>query len=162
MPEIKIRNAKDLEKVLKIVVKNALEDTGEDMVDVVKEEIYSTVYSSYLPVSYERTGDLAESLESTKATEDGNSINVEVKHNTDKIYSVAPNQHYSVVDGRSSSESIAEIVHNGLAPNIFNGEDYPWMHRRPYMDDAKERLKKYKEHIDAMKKYLKKQGIKTE
>lgn len=68
----------------------------------------------------------------------GNSVEITVSHNTGRIGSNSPNQHYSVVDGSDSSDYVANIVHDGRSGKIFGRGQ--WTRKRGYMDNAKKRL----------------------
>jgi hypothetical protein len=154
-----ITSWKQLEKALLNSVRNSMEETGNKCEEVVREQIEEDVYSSYEPVEYTRTKELKNSIIHDNPKIKGNVVTTEIKHNTDMIGSYPPNQHMSVVDGSSSVHSIAEIVHEGLAPNIFNDNDYPWMHRRPYMDNAAKKIKDEQIHVKSMKDSLMKKGF---
>lgn len=136
----------------------ALKGAGEKAVEVAKDRVDKDVYamSKGEPAVYERTYQLRDSIVTDDFKANGNSAEIKVRHDTDLIHSTEPNQHYSVVDGSSSVDSIAEIVHGGKSGKIF-GQGY-WTEPRSYLDNAKEIMKdgKYK---DFMIEELKKQGI---
>ena len=161
--DFKINSINDLKKMMKYIEKNAvkgaLEDTGDEATELAKDRVDKDVYGTGSPTEYVRTYELRESIEPTKAKCKDGVVELEIKHNTDKIGSYEPNQHMSVLDGSSSVESIAEIVHDGKSGKIF-GEGF-WTKKRSYMDNTKEEIKngKYKE---MMKRNLEKRGIKTE
>lgn len=162
-----VKTYKELEKALMKARDKALKGTGEKTKVLVKDRIDKDVYDTYTPNSYERSYDLRESVEPSDIRSKGNISEVKISHNEDKIRSVG-NQHRSVVDGRSSSHSIAEIVHNGKTGAIYQSgywKDAPWYRSddtfakpRPYMDNAKKEMEdgKYKEF---MIEQLKKQGL---
>ena len=151
-----VKSWKDLEKALIKARDKALEGTGEKTKELVKDRIDRDVYSVASPSIYERTYELRESVQPSKVNSKGNTAELEIGHDTSLIGSYSPNQHYSVVDGSSSVDSIAEIVHDGKSGKIF-GEGF-WTQKRPYMDNAKEEMKdgKYKKF---MIEELKKQGL---
>ena len=148
----------------------ALKGAGEKAVDVAKDRVDKDVYATYNPKQYNRTGQLRDSIDASEVKSSGNTAEVKISHNTDEIHATPPNQHYSVVDGKSSVESIAEIVHNGRTGAIGQSgywKDAPWYDEgdafavpRPYMDNAREELEngKYK---NFMKEELIKQGYKV-
>lgn len=138
----------------------ALKGAGNKTVDVVKDRVDKDVYEAGSPIEYSRTYELRESLVADDFKASGNIAEITIKHDTSQIHSTAPNQHYSVVDGSSSVESIAEIVHDGKSGHIFGSSGY-WVKPRPYMDNAKEIMKDGK-YRDFMKDELKKQGFKVE
>ena len=109
------------------------------------------------PTTYKRTYELRESLVADDFKSSGNSAEITIKHDTDKIYSTEPNQHYSVVDGSSSVNSVAHIVHDGLSGHIFGSSGY-WTKKRPYMDNAKKEMKDGKYKV-FMIEQLRKQGF---
>lgn len=166
MPEIKIRNAKDLEKVLKLIAKNALEDTGKKTTKLVKDRIDKDVYGKFEPSEYIRTYELRESVAPSDVEDKGNSIEISIEHDFDKIGSYPPNQHYTVGKkyaeryGTDSSKYVPWYVHDGESGDIF-GSEGEWMEPRPYMDNAKDDMKngKFKEF---MEESLNEKGIKTE
>lgn len=158
---MEIRTYQDLEKVLKMAAKEALEDTGEETTKLVKDRIDKDVYDvEPNPTEYIRTYELRESVEPSKIKDNGENLELEVGHNTDLIISNPDlNQHASAIDGKSSVDSIAEIVNDGKSGLIF-GRGY-WTKKRSYMDNAQQEMEnsKYKE---MMKKNLEKQGFKVE
>lgn len=151
-----VKSWSDLEKALRQARDKALEGTGDKTKELVKDRIDKDVYSVATPSEYIRTYELRESVQLSDVTSNGNVAEIEIGHDTNLIGSYEPNQHYSVVDGSSSVDSIAEIVHDGKSGLIF-GNGY-WTKPRPYMDNAKEEMEdgKYKEF---MIEELKKQGI---
>lgn len=150
---------KQLEVALQKARDRALKGAGEKAVEVVKDRVDKDVYGTGSPTVYERTYQLRESLVADDFKSSGNTAEITIKHDTSQIHSTAPNQHYSVVDGSSSVESIAEIVHDGKSGRVF-GEGY-WTKPRPYMDNAKEIMKDGK-YRDFMVEELKKLGYKVE
>lgn len=144
-----ITSYSQLQRSIENAVSDSMEDVGKDMEDVVKEEINDEVYGSYTPTMYFRTGELSSSIESEVVGKN----EVEIKHNTAKIHAA------SIKGDSNISNALPEIVHDGCAPNIFNNEHYVWEDKRPYMDTTKKRLQSTKEHIDSMKKSLKKKGF---
>jgi hypothetical protein len=167
--DFKINNVNDLKRMMKYieksVVKDALEDTGDEATELAKDRVDKDVYEAGNPTEYVRTYELRESIEPTKAKCKDGVVELEIKHNTDKIGSYEPNQHYTVgtkyakTHGTDSSEYVPRLVHNGESGKIF-GEGF-WTKPRPYMSNTKEEMEngKYKE---MMKRNLEKRGIKTE
>ena len=133
---------KQLELALQKARDKALKGTGEKTVDVAKDRMDKDVYamSKGEPAVYERTYQLRESLVSDDFKASGNTAEITIKHDTSQIHSTAPNQHYSVVDGSSSVDYIANIVNNGESGLIFGSSGY-WVKPRPYMDNTKEIMK---------------------
>ena len=147
---IQIRNLKDLKKVLKPIIAEALEGTGENVVErVAREHVDSDVYQAYSPEVYESTFELRDSIFTKSADIKNDTIEVVIKHDTDKINSYAPNQHYSVVDNYSRkdvSDWIPWIVHEGKTFNLWN-DSGAYLKPRPYMDNAVDELEQSKEHV---------------
>lgn len=158
-----VKTWKDLEKALKQVAKEALTESKEEMKDIVKENIQDLVYNQYDPTQYERTGQLKDSLVASDVEEKGNMFETSIHHDTDLIHANSDlGQHASLIDGRSSIDTIAEIVHDGYAPNIFNDKvDYIWMYPRPYMYVSWKDIKYNGKYKVAMQRSLEKKGIKT-
>lgn len=152
-----IKTWKDLEKALTKVIVHVMPAVGDKTAELVKDRIDKDVYGAGTPSEYIRTYELRESIEAGgKVTVSKGSAEIEVGHNDTRIGSYEPNQHYSVVDGSHSADSIAEIVHDGKSGLIF-GEGF-WTQKRPYMDNAAQEMKdgKYKKFMIEM---LRKQGI---
>lgn len=161
---MEIRTYKDLEKALKQVAKEALEESKEEMKDIVKDKVDELVYDQYAPTIYDKTYELRDSIVADDVKEKGDTFEAEIHHDTNLIHPNADlGQHASLIDRKSSVNNIAEIVHEGLAPNIFNDRvDYIWMYPRPYMDVAWRDIKDNNKYKDAIKRSLAKKGIKTE
>lgn len=137
----------------------ALKGAGDKTSELVKKRIDEDVYDAGTPSEYIRTYELRESIRSSDVKSSGNTAEVEVKHDTSLIHSNPTlNQHASAIDGSSSVDSIAEIVHDGKSGGLF-GQGF-WTQKRPYMDNAKEEMEdgKYKQF---MMEELKKMGYKV-
>lgn len=159
---IQIRNLKDLKKVLKPIIAEALEKTGEEVVErVAREHVDKDVYQAYSPEVYEATFELRDSIFTKSADIKNNTIEVVIKHDTNKINSYAPNQHYSVVDNyprKDVSDWLPWIVSEGKTANIW-GDSGAYLKPRPYMDNAREELEQSKEHVDDLVKRLRALGL---
>lgn len=157
-----VKNFKELEQLLKIKVAEALEQTGKKVVErVAREHVDSDVYQAYDAKVYEASFELRDSIFAKSADIKNNTIEVVIKHNTDKIYSNSPNQHYSVVDSynpKDVSDWIPWIVHEGKTANIWR-DDGAYLRPRPYMDNAREELEQSKEHVASLISELKKLGL---
>ncbi len=153
-------NWKELEALLKQKIAKAMVKEGEFLKEKVQERIEEDVYKSYSPTYYERSGDLKRSVFSKTPKVKNNSIEVEVKHNTDEINSNSPNQHYSVVDGYSPSD-----VSDWIPYLVTQGKTHPlWgenVYTRPrdYFENTKKQLESSGEHIDKMVEYLRAEGL---
>lgn len=159
---IQIRNLKDLKKVLKPIIAEALEKTGEEVVErVAREHVDKDVYQAYDAKVYDATFELRDSIFTKSADIKNDTIEVVIKHDTNKINSYAPNQHYSVIDSyspRDVSDWIPWIVHEGKTANIW-GDGGAYLKPRPYMDNARDELEQSKEHVDDLVKRLKALGL---
>lgn len=153
-----IKTYSDLEIALTRIIAKAMPGVGDKTAELVKNRIDQDVYGVGTPSVYERTYELRESVEAGKITVGKSTVETEIGHNTTEIGAYDPNQHYSVVDGSHSTDSIAEIVHDGKSGKIF-GEGY-WTQKRSYMDNAKQEMEdgKYKQF---MEEEINKLGIKT-
>ena len=151
-----IKTYSDLEVALTRIIAKAMPGVGDKTAELVKNRIDQDVYSVGTPSVYERTYELRESVEAGKITVSKSTVETEIGHNTTEIGAYEPNQHYSVVDGSHSTDSISEIINNGESGKIY-GEGY-WTKKRGYMDNAQEEMEngKYREF---MIEELKKQGI---
>ena len=151
-----VKSYKDLEIALTRALAKAMPKVGDKTAELVKDRIDKDVYATGSPTVYERTYELRDSVEAGKITVGKSTVETEIGHNPTEIGSYEPNQHYSIVDGSHSSDSIAEIVHDGKSSHIL-GTGF-WTKKRPYMDNAKKEMKdgKYK---DFMIEQLRKQGF---
>ncbi len=155
----KVTSYSQLLKELQKARDRALEGTGKKTEDVVKKRIDTDVYDVGDPKEYIRTFELRESIKSSNIKSSGDIAEVEIKHDTSLIHSnPSLNQHASAIDGSSSVDSIAEIVHDGKSGKLF-GQGF-WTKKRPYMDNAKEEMEdgKYKQF---MMEELKRMGYKV-
>ena len=136
----------------------ALKGASEKAVDVVKASIEKEVYS--IPEgTYERTGDLKNSMTDFPLENKGNTSQVKIAHDTDKMsYSASKFQHASPYwSPWKYTNYVAQTVHDGTSGSLF-GENGHWRRPKPYMDNAQQELEngKYRKFMSEM---LKKQGI---
>lgn len=136
----------------------ALKATGEKTKELVKDEIEKEVYSIALG-TYERTGELKESMTDFPLESKGNKAEVRIAHDIDKMsYNTSKFQHGSDYwEPSDYRKYVPETVHDGTSGSLF-GESGHWRRPKPYMDNAKEKMKdgKYK---DFMIEELKRMGI---
>lgn len=160
MPNFK--NLKELEDYMrKRVLPTAMEEVGEKIEDKLKTRITKDVYNSYTPEQYDRTYELRDSITSTEPVDISGTIYVEVKHDDSLIHAVPPNHHMSIVNNSDVSSFIGQWINYGDVPNIFNDRNYVWMNPRPYMDNTKEEIRKFKLLKKELKKSIRKLNIKT-
>jgi hypothetical protein len=164
MPEF--RSIKELNNYLKKQIADSMQKAGEVAERVVREHVDKDVYQAYKPEQYETTFELRESLFTKTPKIKNDTIEVEVKHNTDLINSHEPNQHHSVVESyepQDVSDWIPYIVHNGKTANIWGDDpNTAYLKPRPYFDNAREELEQSKEHVEALKNDLRRKGINVE
>lgn len=153
-----VKTWKQLEAALQKARDKALKGTGEKTKELVKDEIEKEVYS--IPQgTYERTGDLKNTMTDFPLENKGNVSQVKIAHDTDKMsYNASKFQHgsdyWSPNDYR---KYVAQTVHDGTSGSLF-GENGHWREPKPYMDNAKKEMKdgKYKAFMIEM---LKKDGL---
>lgn len=160
------RTIKELQEYLKKEIADSMKKAGEVAERVVREHVDSDVYLAYMPKKYEATFELRESLFTKTPKIKNNTIEVEVKHDTDKINAHLPNQHHSVVEDYNPQDVsgwIPYIVHEGKTDNIWgDSSDATYLKPRPYFDNAKKELEQSKEHVEALKDDLRSKGINVE
>ena len=149
---VKVRTYSELLKELKKVRNKALEGAGEKARDLVKEEIQKEVYN--IPEgAYERTGELKESLIDFPLEEKGDIAQVAIKHDWENLMTATASkfQHASPYwSPWNYRPYVARTVHDGLSGGLFGtSENLHWRKPKPYMDNAKETLRKgkYKEYM---------------
>lgn len=150
----------ELEALLKKKIANAMVKEGKFVKEKVQEHIQEDVYNKYNPKVYERTGELEDSVISTDPKIKGDVIEVEVKHDYDKINSYPPNQHYSVVkdyEPKDVSEWIPYLVAKGETYPLW-GEDV-YTKPRDYIENTKAELRESGEHIQKFIQYLVEEGL---
>ena len=109
---------------LKAAAEKACKKTLNDQIKYLVEEkigekVDELVYESYSPVIYERRGGLSDTFESRM---------VEPANESVEGYPLPPHG------------VLAQWINDTGVPNVFNGKDYPWMHPRPFYDEAIEEL----------------------
>lgn len=148
-------NLKDLEKYIKQKVKESSKELGKFVAEKTKEHIEKDVYESYQPSEYKRTFELKESIVSEEK-DINNGVEITIEHDESMLH------HKSIVTGEDVGSQLPYWIHEGKVPNIFNHNDYTWMHPRPYMNNTVEEFKNSKEHVKKLKEELKKKGIRVE
>ena len=149
-----------LEAVLLAKVQNAMVKEGQFLKEKVEENYDKLITNAYTPTVYERTGQLKDSLFSKTPKVKNKTVEVEVKHDTDKIISSEPNQHYSVVDNYSRkdvSDWMPWIVMKGKSGDILG--QGAWTEARDYMEKTKQDLESNGEHVDKLVQFLRQEGL---
>lgn len=153
------RNFEDVLKHIKKDILDGMNEVGEEVQEEVKRQIDVDVYS-HDPSKYKRTGELQDSVVYSQPKQDGNKITTQVFHDTSMIGSYEKGyQHYSKYPNGHDpdvSKFIPEWVHDGKSGNAF-GYGF-WTLPRPYMDNAYDNLERSGEHVDVLKRELKKKG----
>lgn len=138
----------------------ALEGASVKAKDLVQDKIMEEVYS--VPEgSYERTMGLYDSMINFPLEKKGNVSEVKVAHDwmnmsRDPSKFQHASLYWSPWDYRSF---VAETVHDGTSGSLF-GMGQHWYERKPYMDYAKDDLRKG-EYRKFMVEMLKRQGYKV-
>ncbi len=151
---------KQLEEMLLLKIQNAMVKEGEFLKEKVEGNVDKMVYDAYNPKEYERTGQLKNSLFTKTPKIKNKTVEVEVKHDTDKIDSIAPNQHYSVVEKyprKDVSDWIPYLVISGKTHPLW-GEGV-FTEPRDYIEKTKTELEGSKEHVDELVKNLIAEGL---
>lgn len=140
-----VNNLKDLERVLKAKIKDALEkEVVEEVKDSMVAAIDREVYNVYEPKQYERQ------KEKGGLTDRGNML---VKPVEDGIS--VRNVRFDVDIRTGEVRDVASVVEHG-GPYMYSWEG---MRPRPFMAATREDLKVSGSHVKALKKGLKRQGL---
>ena len=137
----------------------------EEVRDTYQKHIDQDAYDAYSPSQYERR-DMGGGLISDE------NIVGEVKGNILEVKDVAPLNDFDlngdIISHSSSGTELGEIIeygsaYTGNAPYLFNGDmsGQAWTQPRPFTENTIDDLQRNKQHINAMKKGLQRQGIKT-
>jgi hypothetical protein len=156
-----IKSWKELDRAILSKIAEAMSEVGKDMVEEVQKSIRDEVYI-YHPKEYQTTGDLHDSVYSKSPDIKNKNVEIVIKHDTDKINSRQPNQHYSVVedyDPSDVSDWIPYLVHEGQSGKIF-GDGF-WTKPRRYMDKTVEDLRNNKKHVKRLVEHLNSVGVKA-
>lgn len=160
--------AKSFEEIIAQVnpkIQNALKnEVSEEVRDVYQKHIDQDVYDAYSPGRERR--DIGGGL-----IADENIIG-EVKGNTLEVKNITPLDDFDIngdiISHSSSGAELGEIIEYGLAytgnaPYLFSGDmsGQPWTQPRPFTKNTIDDLQRNKQHVNAMKKGLQRQGIKT-
>jgi len=130
--------------------------------DVYQDHVQSDVYNVYSPSAYVRR------MENGGLIADENIVG-NVNNNILEVMDVAPLNKSEGAITYNSQTYLTKIIENGLAytgnavylfDQDMSGE--PWATPRPFTKNTIDDLKQNKQHVEALKKGLKKRGIKTE
>lgn len=141
-------NLNDLFRHLEQQAKKSLqEDVSKKVIEVAKEHVQSDVYDIYPdPATYQRTGELKDSFESTP---------------TPTGIEITNTRH----DGDRYIPEIIEYGHDASSQGYQFPAYYPnganFIQSRPFMENTVEELKKTNEHVEVFKKSMSRKGIQT-
>lgn len=105
-------------------------EVTEYIKDVIQQHIVDDVYNAYSPTMYARRYD--------------NNGLLDRWYLEDSYYST-PDVKYlfitsNALENYTGKPILGRMINDSGYPNIFNHEDYPWMHPRPFMDNAREEV----------------------
>lgn len=134
-------------------------EISEKVKDVEQKNIDSTVYDAYSPFVYERRRDndglRDRNNMQSQVTQSGNGVELTVENTT---------------KGKDSNYEIAELIEYGDGTNgkeydfkrNRDGTAFKYLGSRPFTKNTVDELYRTGEHVDEMKKGLKKRGIDVE
>lgn len=150
---MKVGSLSELRSVLQEKIDVALlTDTAETVTDVMLEHIVSDVYEEYIPTTYKRrynNGGLADPDNIITYLDEYGRLYVEQFTLGDKYYKMGD---YILISS-NYGKPIADIIETG------EGYDIVSPGARPFLHNTREDLRKNKQHVSALKKGLKKQGL---
>lgn len=151
---------KSLDALLKYAQAEVNEALQEDVAPVVEaklqEKIQEDVYDAYTPVKdgYTRRNELKnEKNIVSELVDDGKLFTKDIASPDDSVMGTA----YQGTD----PTMFARWVNDGLVPNIFNYEHYPWEDPALFIEDTVKDLEDSGDAVKALKSGLAKKGIKT-
>lgn len=151
-------NFKSLDALLKYAQAEVNKALQEDVAPVVEaklqEKIKEDVYDPYSPTEYKRRNELgnANNIVST-LVDDGKLFTKDIASPNDSVIGTA----YQGTD----PTMFARWVNDGLVPNIFNNEHYPWEDPALFIEDTVKDLEDSGDAVKALKAGLAKKGIET-
>lgn len=131
-----------------------LNEVADEVRKVEIETIDEEVYSSYEPEYYARRYEL---------TKEDNIVAELESDGVLAVRNIAP-PNRSVIGGydySSEPTALSRWINEGAVPNIFNDYDYPWQHKRPFLDKTVEKLNSSDKLSNALKKGLIKRGLRV-
>lgn len=157
---MEFKSLKELERYINKQMADVMrKEVAEKVKDVEQKNIDSTVYDAYAPFVYEHRRDNdglhdRNNMQS-QVTQSGNSVELTVENTT---------------KGKDSNYEIAELIEYGDGANgkeydfkkNRDGTSYKYLGSRPFTKNTVDELHRTGEHVDEMKKGLKKRGIDVE
>ncbi|MDR1629235.1 MAG: hypothetical protein LBS36_03350 [Oscillospiraceae bacterium] len=154
-----VKTLEELNKVLRKKITESLKaDVFESIKEVEKKHINSDIYDVYEPTWYTRRksngGLIDDSNFICDIDESALSLNV--------INVTPPNESVLGTPYDSSNKTaLLSWIESGSVPNIFNNNDYAWMHPRPFVKNSIDDLLINKQHIKILKEGLLKRGLRV-
>lgn len=152
-------NISSLSEYCKLVQEKIDETLKNEVFNVVKQKMIEViddkVYDSYTPEKYKRRGRNYGLLDEDNIVYDHTKGKIDVKNIARPNYSVFGTE----IQGDSDT-LLAQWIEHGQVPNVFNHNDYVWMHARPFMKTTQEMLQRSSILKTAMRKGLSKRGLK--
>ena len=150
---MKVGSLSELKRILQEKIDVALlTDTADTVSEVMMEHIVTDVYESYIPVMYNRrynNGGLADPDNISVSLDEYGRLYVGQFTLSDKYYRMGE----YILTSSNYGKPIADIIETG------KGYDVVSPGARPFLKNTREDLQKNKQHVDALKKGLKKQGL---
>ena len=121
---------------------------------VISKAIDDKVYSNYTPTYYERRG------ENGGLSDDRNIVYDHTTGKIDIMVIAEPNRSVFNTPIRGGNDTLlASWIEFGKVKNVFNNEDYEWMHPRPFMKTAMDILRSNSRIESMLKKGMRKRGL---
>ncbi|MGZ9868113.1 hypothetical protein ACU3L3_06800 [Priestia endophytica] len=156
------RNATNLDDLLKIIADDVSDvmntRVGKKVADVTKRNIDKTVYNQN-PSEYQRTYQLRDSIKNFPAKVVGDTVIVEIDHDTSMIISYPDNYTHGshFYSPNDISNFLDLIVNEGRSGDLFGNTGF-WKNKRQYFKATVQDLIQTGEHIQAMKTGLRLKG----
>lgn len=149
----KFKTLKDLlnSKILTDAIEDSLAEEVADIVcDIQLEHIQTDVYNAYSPVIYSRRGDEGGLGDRSNIDVLVSDKELVIENNTskDERYGINP-----------TDKSLTEIIVTGDGYMFTGKGDGAYLQPRDFIGNTKEDLRQNKQHIKAMKKGLKRNGM---
>lgn len=156
-----ITNLKDLEKILQPILNEVLK---KNVSEVIKDELESSVLemqNEYDPIYYDRRSS-SNSLGSNGLA-DKNSMTSELVSSGTLSVTPEADFNYDFAENHGFPSIYGNVNYNkSLVSNIVSGygdKSHPWNRPRDFVEDARENLRRNKNHVESMKDGLRAKGI---
>lgn len=143
-----------LEQLQNDVNESLVEEVGEFIKDKEQEHIITDVYDMYSPEAYLRRG------ANDGLMADENIIISPIKNGV-RIENIASvNPYYEDKLDMYQEGTLADIVEEGTAYDLFNKKSAPYLDARPFRQNVVDELEATEEHANVLSKSLKRKGYK--